>query len=145
LNVKTGDYATQAKPILALIDSDCYRIDAYFEETTVPQIRPGSTVKIPHERWRLSQGRVESIARGITDQVKCDRPELLAMSEIENSDLSIQGSALISRLRRALPSSPRSCAPDRKWCRSQAAGRRSDDEGVNVDRRGADLRKNVLP
>jgi multidrug resistance efflux pump len=79
LNVKTGDYATQGKPALALIDSDSYRVDAYFEETKIPKIRTGSTVKIHlMNGGAVLQGRVESIARGITDQDNRDGPELLA-------------------------------------------------------------------
>jgi RND family efflux transporter MFP subunit len=79
LNVKTGDYATQGKPALALIDADSYRVDAYFEETKIPQIRAGSTVKIRLMNGSaVLQGRVESIARGITDQDNRDGPELLA-------------------------------------------------------------------
>src|SRR5262249_33704433 len=79
LNLKVGDYAAQGKAVLALIDSDSYRVDAYFEETKVPQVKAGSTVDI-----RLMggagtlQGTVESIARGITDQDNRDGPELLA-------------------------------------------------------------------
>ncbi|MGY8663804.1 HlyD family secretion protein [Bradyrhizobium sp. UFLA05-109] len=79
LNAKTGDYATQGKPALALIDSDSYRVDAYFEETKIPQIRVGSAVKIRlMNGGAILQGRVESIARGITDQDNRDGPELLA-------------------------------------------------------------------
>ena len=79
LNAKTGDYATQGKPAMALIDSDSYRVDAYFEETKIPQIKAGSTVKIRLMNGSADlQGRVESIARGITDQDNRDGPELLA-------------------------------------------------------------------
>lgn len=79
LNVKTGDYAMQGKPALALIDSDSYRVDAYFEETKIPQIRAGSSARIRlMNGGAILQGRVESIARGITDQDNRDGPELLA-------------------------------------------------------------------
>jgi len=79
LNVKAGDYASQGKPALALIDSDSFRVDAYFEETKIPQIRAGSTVKIRlMNGGAVLQGQVESIARGITDQDNRDGPELLA-------------------------------------------------------------------
>ena len=39
LSLDVGDYATPGKPVLALIDSDSYRVDAYFEETKIPQIK----------------------------------------------------------------------------------------------------------
>src|SRR6202030_128579 len=79
LNLKKGDYATQGKPALALIDSDSYRIDAYFEETKIPQIAAGSNVSIRLMNGAATlHGKVESIARGITDQDNHDGPELLA-------------------------------------------------------------------
>ncbi|HTO67212.1 MAG TPA: HlyD family secretion protein, partial [Bradyrhizobium sp.] len=79
LNLDVGDYATPGKPVLALIDSDSYRVEAYFEETKIPQIKVGSPVGI-----RLMdgspelQGSVEGVARGITDYDNRDGPELLA-------------------------------------------------------------------
>ena len=79
LNAKTGDYAAQGRAALALIDSDSFRVDAYFEETKIPQIRAGSMAKIRlMNGGAVLQGRVESIARGITDQDNRDGPELLA-------------------------------------------------------------------
>jgi multidrug resistance efflux pump len=79
LNLKKGDYATQGKPAMALIDSDSYRIDAYFEETKIPKIAPGSNVSIRlMDGTATLHGKVESIARGITDQDNHDGPELLA-------------------------------------------------------------------
>ncbi len=46
LNLKNGDYATQGKPVLAVIDSDSHRVDAYFEETKIPQIKTGAEAEI---------------------------------------------------------------------------------------------------
>ncbi|WP_426418936.1 efflux RND transporter periplasmic adaptor subunit [Bradyrhizobium genosp. A] len=79
LNLQAGDYATQGKAALALVDSDSYRVDAYFEETKIPQITAGSIANI-HLMGGSSmlRGRVESVARGITDQDNRDGPELLA-------------------------------------------------------------------
>lgn len=64
---------------MALIDSDSYRVDAYFEETKIPRVVSGSPVEIRllDGDGRL-QGRVEGIARGITDPDNKDGPELLA-------------------------------------------------------------------
>src|SRR5712671_4850708 len=36
LNLANGVYAVQGKPVMALIDSDSYRVEAYFEETKIP-------------------------------------------------------------------------------------------------------------
>jgi multidrug resistance efflux pump len=79
LSLDVGDYATPGKPVLALIDSDSYRVDAYFEETKIPQIKVGSPVGIQlMDGSPPLQGRVEGIARGITDFDNRDGPELLA-------------------------------------------------------------------
>jgi multidrug resistance efflux pump len=79
LNLAQGTYASPSKPVLALIDSDSYRVDAYFEETKIPQIRAGSPVDIRLLNGTPPlQGKVESIARGITDYDNRDGPELLA-------------------------------------------------------------------
>jgi multidrug resistance efflux pump len=79
LTLDVGDYATPGKPVLALIDSDSYRVDGYFEETKIPQIKVGSPVGIQlMDGSPELQGRVEGIARGITDMDNKDGPELLA-------------------------------------------------------------------
>jgi multidrug resistance efflux pump len=78
LNLQNGDYASPGKGMLALIDSDSYYVDAYLEETKIPQVKIGSPAAI-----RLMdgspdlQGSVEGIARGITDYDNRDGPELL--------------------------------------------------------------------
>ena len=46
LNLAKGTYASQGKPVMALIDSDSYRVGAYFEETKIPHIRPGVSADI---------------------------------------------------------------------------------------------------
>src|SRR5262249_21478958 len=38
LNLAKGTFASQGKPVMALIDSDSYRVEAYFEETKIPHI-----------------------------------------------------------------------------------------------------------
>ena len=79
LNLAKGTYASQGKPVMALIDSDSYRVEAYFEETKIPHIRPGAAAEI-----RLMgggpalQGTVLGVARGITDQDNRDGPQLLS-------------------------------------------------------------------
>ena len=74
-----GSYAAQGKAVLALIDSDSYRVDAYFEETKIPQIKLDAPVDVQlMDGAAMIKGKVESIARGITDQDNKDGPELLA-------------------------------------------------------------------
>ena len=78
-NLAPGVYGSQGKGVLALIDSDSYSVDAYFEETKIPRIVPGSRVEIHlMDGAGTLQGRVEGIARGITDPDNKNGPELLA-------------------------------------------------------------------
>jgi multidrug resistance efflux pump len=78
-NLAPGVYASQGKGVMALIDSDSYRVDAYFEETKIPRITPGTPVEVHLlDGAGTLQGRVDGIARGITDPDNKDGPELLA-------------------------------------------------------------------
>jgi multidrug resistance efflux pump len=79
LNLAKGTYASQGKPVMALIDSDSYRIGAYFEETKIPHIRPGASAEIYlMDGSPALQGTVSGISMGITDQDNKDGPELLS-------------------------------------------------------------------
>ena len=79
LNLANGTYASQGKPVMALIDSDLYRVGAYFEETKIPHIRPGASAEIYlMDGSPALQGTVVGISRGITDQDNKDGPELLS-------------------------------------------------------------------
>jgi RND family efflux transporter MFP subunit len=74
-----GSYATQGKAVLALINSDSYRVDAYFEETKIPHVELDAPADIKlMDGAAMINGKVESIARGITDQDNKNGPELLA-------------------------------------------------------------------
>jgi multidrug resistance efflux pump len=75
----TGQYASVGTKVLAIIDSDSYRVSGYFEETKLPAIKLGDKVEI----YLMSgvpalKGHVESISRGITDRENADGPEMLA-------------------------------------------------------------------
>jgi multidrug resistance efflux pump len=79
LNLAKGTFASQGKPVMALIDSDSYRVEAYFEETKIPHIKPGAVAEIHlMDGSPVLQGAVAGIARGITDQDNKDGPELLS-------------------------------------------------------------------
>ena len=79
LNLANGTYASQGKPVMALIDSDSYRVEAYFEETKIPHIRAGASADIYlMDGSPALQGTVSSVARGITDQDNKDGPQLLS-------------------------------------------------------------------
>jgi multidrug resistance efflux pump len=79
LTLDVGQYASVGTKVMALIDSDSYRISGYFEETKIPGVKPGKQVDI----YLMSggpplRGHVVSISRGITDRDNTAGPELLA-------------------------------------------------------------------
>jgi len=79
LNLAQGTFASQGKAVMALIDSDSYRVEAYFEETKIPHIRHGASAEIHlMDGSPPLQGTVLGVARGITDQDNKDGPELLS-------------------------------------------------------------------
>jgi multidrug resistance efflux pump len=79
LNLAKGTYASQGQPVMALIDSDSYRVEAYFEETKIPQVKPGVTAEIHlMDGSPALQGTVLGIAMGITDQDNPNGPQLLS-------------------------------------------------------------------
>ena len=79
LNLENGDYASPGKAMLALIDSNSYYVDAYLEETKIPQVKIGepAAIRLMNGAPDL-QGSVEGVARGITDYDNRDGPELLS-------------------------------------------------------------------
>ena len=79
LLVRVGDYATAGAPRLALIDSDSYWIDGYFEETKLPRVHLGDDVEIRLMSGGVElRGTVEGIARGIADATNPTSTDLLA-------------------------------------------------------------------
>jgi multidrug resistance efflux pump len=79
LDVRVGDYASAGTARLALIDSHSYWIYGYFEETKLPGLRIGDPVDIRLMSGGVRlQGKVESIARGITDADNPTGNDLLA-------------------------------------------------------------------
>jgi multidrug resistance efflux pump len=79
LSLVVGQYAAVGTRLMALIDSDSYRVEGYFEETKLPVIKPGARVEIHlMSGGPPLRGHVESISRGITDRDNASGPELLA-------------------------------------------------------------------
>src|SRR5215471_3467379 len=74
-----GRYVNAGAPVFALIDSDTFRVEGYFEETKLRRIRIGedATVKLIGDA-RVLSGHVESIAYGIEDQNRSTSSQLLA-------------------------------------------------------------------
>jgi multidrug resistance efflux pump len=79
LNLARGTYASQGQAVMALIDSDSYRVEAYFEETKIPQVKPGASAEIHlMDGSPALQGTVLGVAKGITDQDNPNGPQLLS-------------------------------------------------------------------
>ena len=67
LTLDVGQYASVGTKVMALLDSDSYRVTGYFEETKIPAVKQSRRVDI----YLMSggsplRGHVESISRGIT-------------------------------------------------------------------------------
>lgn len=69
LSTRVGDYATQGKPVFALVDSHSFYVIGYFEETKLRHIREGAPAQITlYSSAETLQGHVASIGRAIYDQ-----------------------------------------------------------------------------
>jgi multidrug resistance efflux pump len=78
LTLVVGQYASIGTKVMALIDSDSYRVTAFFEETKMPAVKTGEQAEIYLlDGSPALRGHVESIARGITDRDNLAGPELL--------------------------------------------------------------------
>src|SRR6202047_5150938 len=75
-----GRYVNAGAAVFALIDSDTFRVEGYFEETKLRRIHIGedATVKLIGGAGVVS-GHVESIAYGIEDQNRSTSSDLLAL------------------------------------------------------------------
>ena len=79
LTLDVGQFASVGTKVMALIDSDSYRVTGYFEETKIPGVTLGEEVEIQLMSGAPPlRGHVESISHGITDRDNPTGPELLA-------------------------------------------------------------------
>lgn len=74
-----GNYVNAGQPVMALVDTRSFYVQAYFEETKLPRIQVGAPVEV----WLMGgdqgiRGEVESISRGITDRNASPDGQLLA-------------------------------------------------------------------
>ncbi|HWA80087.1 MAG TPA: HlyD family secretion protein [Acetobacteraceae bacterium] len=77
--MRPGDYVDAGRPVFALIDSDSFYVDGYFEETRLPHIAVGDPVRVHLlGQSQVIEGHVQSIARGITDREQVSGSDLLA-------------------------------------------------------------------
>ncbi len=78
LTLRTGDYVTAGKPVLALIDSRSYRVEGYFEETKLKGLHVGQKVSVTvMGEDRPLHGHIQSIAAGIEDRDRAAGASLL--------------------------------------------------------------------
>jgi RND family efflux transporter MFP subunit len=78
-DMRPGNYVDAGKPVFALIDTDSYHLDAYFEETKLPRIHVGEPARV-HLMGEdiMLDGHVQSIAGGIADRERSASADLLA-------------------------------------------------------------------
>jgi RND family efflux transporter MFP subunit len=68
LVLDVGDFADVGKAVLAIVDNDSFRVEAYLEETKLNFVKVGdSATVIPMSGAPSIKGLVDSIARGIGD------------------------------------------------------------------------------
>jgi RND family efflux transporter MFP subunit len=68
LNVHPGDYAVVGRPLIAVVNRHSFRIEAYFEETKLPNVHPGDVAELRLLGSNLKiSGHVESLARAISE------------------------------------------------------------------------------
>jgi len=78
-DMRPGDYVDAGKPLFALIDSDSFHVDGYFEETKLPRIKDGDQARVYLVGENaVIEGHVESIAGGIADRERQGSADLLA-------------------------------------------------------------------
>lgn len=78
LDLRTGSYVSASHAVLALIDTDSYYVEGYFEETKLPRIAAGDAVTIiPMGGTTKLPGHVDSIASGIAERDRLTSSNLL--------------------------------------------------------------------
>lgn len=79
LHLDIGDYATAAKPLLAVVNKESFYVAGYFEETKLHHIREGDTVIIKLMGFSEPiKGHVEGISHAIVDRENTANNELIA-------------------------------------------------------------------
>jgi multidrug resistance efflux pump len=78
LYLRPGDHLTAGDPVAALVDTDSFYVEGYFEETKLPRIHPGdrATVQLMGSP-ELLQGQVVGIAGGVFDRQRSVGRDLL--------------------------------------------------------------------
>ena len=79
LDLRSGSYVNAGHAVMAIIDSDSYYVEGYFEETKLRAIHIGDPVTVlPMGDQATIRGRVESLAGGIADRDRTTSSNLLS-------------------------------------------------------------------
>jgi RND family efflux transporter MFP subunit len=79
LDLRAGSYVSAGHAVMALIDSDSYYVEGYFEETKLPAIQVGDAVVVlPMGDTLRLKGHVESLAGGVADRDRSTSSNLLS-------------------------------------------------------------------
>ena len=75
---RAHEFVTAGRPVLAVVDSESYHVDGYFEETKLSGIHVGQAVdiRVMGDNTRL-RGHVQSIVAGIEDRDRSSGANLL--------------------------------------------------------------------
>ncbi len=70
LDLSPGSYATVGQPILSLVNTDSWRVEAYYKETQLENIQPGqsASVYLPAYPGIRFEGSVQGIGWGVEQQ-----------------------------------------------------------------------------
>jgi multidrug resistance efflux pump len=78
LELREGSYASAGRAALALVDTESFYVEGYFEETKLARIHVGDHVHVlPMGAITALEGQVESIAAGIADRDRSTSANLL--------------------------------------------------------------------
>jgi RND family efflux transporter MFP subunit len=78
-DMRPGNYVDAGHGLFALVDSDSFYVDGYFEETKLDRIAVGDHARVYLVGARdVIEGHVESIAAGIADRERAGSADLLA-------------------------------------------------------------------
>jgi RND family efflux transporter MFP subunit len=79
LELQVGDYIAAGHPVVAVVDTDSFHVDGYFEETKPDRIRIGDPVTVYLIGTGAPlKGHVEGIASAIVDRERSSSTDLLA-------------------------------------------------------------------
>ncbi|MGL4316622.1 MAG: efflux RND transporter periplasmic adaptor subunit [Pseudomonas sp.] len=82
LHLAQGNYVQAGQALMALVVDDSFYVQAYFEETKLPQIQVGAPARVRLMGGGVVlEGEVQSISRGITDRNAIADSQLLANVE----------------------------------------------------------------